>query len=97
MVSQGYKKCLLLIEQMVKEGLLNQIGRSDLERLVSKHLGADPRTIEKYVRVCVEFKFLKPHISHHNQVAVYNVNLVEADKAMRDVYGQPLRQLALES
>jgi len=97
MVSQAYKKCLLLIEQMVKANCLNQIGKTDLEKLIAQHVGADKRTIQKYVRVCVQFNFLTPHITRQKEVAVYTINLVEADKAMKHVYGQPLHQLTLES
>jgi len=98
MVSKAFKTCLLLIEKMVKHKppFINQIGHVDLEKLISMHIGADPRTIEKYTRVCVQFQFLKPHVLRKNgEVAVYIINLVKADRAMSEVFGRNLRQLQL--
>jgi len=68
MVSKAFKTCLLLIEKMVKHKppFINQIGHADLEKLISMHIGADQRTIEKYTRVCVQFQFLKPHVLRKN-------------------------------
>ena len=98
MVSKAYRTCLLLIEKMVKHKppFINQIGYTDLEELISKHIGADQRTIEKYTRVCVQFKFLKPHILKKNgEVAVYKIDLIKADHAMNEVFNRNLRQLQL--
>jgi len=98
MVSQAFKTCLLLIEKMVKHNppFINQIGYPDLQELITKHIGADTRTIKKYVRVCVQLQFLKPHVLQKNGlVAVYTINLVKADQAMNEVYGRNLRQLTL--
>lgn len=82
MVSKAYRKCLLLIEKMIKHKppFINQIGYADLHKLIAKHIGADKRTIKKYVCVCVQFEFLKPHILHKNgEVLVYKLNLIKAD------------------
>jgi len=96
MVSKAFKTCLLLIEKMVKHNFVNQIGHADLEKLISKYIGADERTIEKYVSVCVQFEFLKPHIlQKKGEVSVYIINLIKVDHEMNEVFGRSLRQLQL--
>lgn len=96
MVSKAFKTCLLLIEKMVKHNYINQIDKAELEKLIAKYIGADPRTIKKYISVCVQFEFLKPHIFQKTgQVSIYSINLVKADQAMTEVYGRNLRQLQL--
>ena len=74
---------------------VNQIGKSDLEFLISRYIGADPRTIEKYTSVCVQQKLLTPHIKTNDEVKVYKVNLGRADHEFRMVFGRPLKQLTL--
>lgn len=95
MVSKAYRKCLLLIEKMVKHGYGNQIDQEELEKIISMYIGADQRTIEKYVRVCVQFDFITPHILKKGTLPVYLINLRKADHAMTEVYGRNLRQLQL--
>lgn len=96
MVSKAFKTCLLLIEKMVKHNYINQISKTELEKLISKYIGADPRTKKKYVSVCVQFDFLKPHILQKNgEVSIYKIDLVKADHAMTEVYGRDLRQVQL--
>ena len=94
MVSKAYKTCLLLVEKMVKNGFINQIGKTELEKLIARYIGADQRTTEKYVRVCVQFELLTPHPV--NKDAFY-INLIKADAQMKEVFGRPVKQLTLES
>jgi len=96
MVSKAYKTCLLLIEKMVKHNYVNQIDKAEVEKLISMYIGADKRTIEKYVSVCVQFEFLKPHLfQKKGEVSVYKIDLVKADHTMNEIYGRNLRQLQL--
>lgn len=107
MVSEAYKKCLLLIEKMVKHRLvgtvkqpheivfINRIGKSDLENLITRYIGADARTIRKYTRVCVQQKLLTPHTVKNDEVKVYQVHLGRADDELRMVFGRPMKQLTL--
>jgi len=96
MVSRAYRKCLLLIEKMVKHGFINQISKTELQKLISKYIGADQRTINKYLCVCVQFEFLRPHILQKTgEVSVYAIDLVKADHAMTEVHGRDLRQVQL--
>jgi len=105
MVSKAFKTCLLLIEKMVKHGFINQIGKADVEKLVAIHIGADKRTVDKYVRVCVQFELLEPHIWKQNKrgniyydnVSVFKINLMKADVQMKEVFGRPMKQITLES
>jgi hypothetical protein len=92
LVSKAYKTCLLLIEKMVKHGYLRQINLEDVGKIIAMEIGADPRTIEKYVRVCVQWKLLTPHPVNKD---AYYINLMEADKQMREVFGRPMKQLTL--
>ena len=96
MVSKAYRKCLLLIEKMVKHNYINQISKTELEKLISKYIGADQRSKKKYLCVCVQFGFLKPHILQKNgDVSIFKIDLMKADQAMAEVYGRNLRQLQL--
>ena len=92
MVSKAFKTCLLLIEKMVKHGYLRQINQEDVGKIISRYIGADPRTIEKYVRVCVQWELLTPHPVNKN---VYYINLLKADKQIKEVFDRPMKQLTL--
>jgi len=104
MVSKAFKTCLLLIEKMVKHGYVNQIDKAELEKLITRYIGADERTIKKYTRVCVQCEFLKPHIWEQNKrgninydnVSVFCINLRKADHEMREVFSRPMKQLTLQ-
>jgi len=93
MVSKAYKTCLLLIEKMVKHGYVNQINRESLAKLISMYIGADQRTIDKYVRVCVQWNLLTPHPANKD---AYYIRLIEADKQMKEVFDRPMKQITLE-
>jgi len=92
MVSKAYRKCLLLIEKMVKHHYLRQINHEDLAKLISKEIGADERTVEKYARVCVQWGLLTPHPENKD---VFYINLLEADREMKEVFDRPMKQLTL--
>lgn len=93
MASKAFKTCLLLIEKMVKHGYLRQINHENVGKIISRYIGADPRTIEKYVRVCVQWKLLTPHpVNKH----VYYINLLKTDEQMKEVFGRPMKQLTLQ-
>jgi len=95
-VSKAFKKCLLLMEKLVEHRFVNQISKNDLERLISMYIGADPRTLELYLRVCVQFGFLKPHIfKGKGEVTVFKINLIEADAAIKQYLGRDMKQTAL--
>ena len=93
MVSKAYKECLLLIEKMVKHGYINQINKEDLGKLIAMYIGADERTIEKYARVCVQWKLLKLHPATKD---LYYIMLMKADREMKEVFGRPMKQTTLE-
>jgi thiaminase len=93
MVSRAYKSCLLLTEKMVKHGFLRQINREDLAKIISRYIGADERTIDKYVRVCVQWQLLTPHPQTKN---VFYINLEHAAKEMKQVFNRPMKQLTLQ-
>ena len=102
MVSKAYKTALMLVEKMVnlhrnvlKDGFINQVSQQEFEEVIAKHVGADQRTIDKYLRVCVQFGFLKSHIEVNKREKVYLVNVAKADKEMREVFGRNLRQIKL--
>jgi len=93
MVSKAFKTCLLLIEKMVKHGYIHQINKEDLGKIISMYVGADDRTIEKYVRVCVQLELLTSHPVNKD---VFYINLIKADRQMKEVFGRPMKQLTLE-
>ena len=95
MVSRAFKQCLLLVEKMVKHNYINQIDRKELEKIIGEQIGLDGRTLKKYVCACIDFGLLEPHIFKKQEIFIYKINLMKADKLMNEVFGRNLRQLTL--
>lgn len=53
-MSKAFKKCVELVEEMLREGYRLQISSAHVERLIKIHVGADRRTVQKYTRLLSE-------------------------------------------
>lgn len=78
MVSRAFKTCLMLVEEMVKQRYFPQINEAMVKRLIIKHVGADDRTVQKYLRLLVDFAFLFPEQKRGDEV-IYRLNLARLD------------------
>lgn len=76
MVSRAFKTCLQLVEEMVKQRFFPQINEAMVKRLIMKHVGADFRTVDKYLRLLVDFDFLIPTDKRRS---IYQLNLAKVD------------------
>jgi len=60
MVSKAFRKCVELVEEMLRKGYTLQTPSSKVERLIKIGIGADKRTVKKYVQMLTEdLAFLK--------------------------------------
>jgi len=54
MVSKAFRKCVELVEDMLSRGYKLQITSIEVEKLIKIGIGADKRTVQKYVRMLTE-------------------------------------------
>jgi len=67
-ISKAFRKCVELVEEMLEKGYRLQISSTEVERLIKIGLGADKRTVQKYMRMLTEdLGFLK--VSAKNPLA----------------------------
>ena len=52
-------KCKEIIEKIEKDGITKEIEARKLKFYLMNYIGADDRTINKYVRLMVDFGFIK--------------------------------------
>lgn len=58
-LSISWRRCKELTETILQLGY-QQITRRDLNYLIERDIGADPRTVKKYRKLLEEFDFLRP-------------------------------------
>ena len=93
MTSRGFKNCVQLIEEMVKKGYLAQISESHVEYFIMRNVGADPRTIKKYLELLIEFDFLRFFKKSLDGLVIYQVNLAKVSPFVK-TYQLPLQEWA---
>lgn len=59
-LSLSYRRCRKLTQDIVNLGY-NRITIRDLDYLIKRNVGGDPRTVRKYKRLLVEYGFLRFH------------------------------------
>lgn len=83
MVSRAFQTCQVLVEEMVKQRYFPQINEAMVKRLIMKHVGADMRTVQKYMRLLCDFDFLIPEdrgkIPNYRERRLYRLNLSKVD------------------
>lgn len=70
-----YRKCVKIYQNLIKSQL-EEIGRNTLRRLISKHCGASPKTLDLYEDRFLEFGFLKRHPEKTNIYLVNQKNIL---------------------
>jgi len=96
MVSKAFRKCVELVEEMLKRGYTLQIPSSEVERLIKISVGADKRTIRKYVQMLTEdLAFLKTVTKNQFGIVIYRIDVEAVEQSVSEHMKEKLRQLKL--
>ena len=96
MVSKAFRKCVELVEEMLKRGYTLQIPSSEVERLIKISVGADKRTIRKYVQMLTEdLAFLKTVTKNPFGIVIYRIDVEAVEQSVSEHMKEKLRQLKL--
>jgi len=96
MVSKAFRKCVELIEEMLSRGFKLQISQTEVERLIKIGIGADKRTIQKYVRMLTEdLGFLKTVTKNPFGTVIYSIDVPAIEHFVSQHLEVKLRQLRL--
>lgn len=75
-MSEAFTKCVELVEEMIREGYRLQIPSTHVEKLIKVHIGADKRTLQKYMKMLVEdFAFLKVVTKNPFGIYIYRIDI----------------------
>ncbi|MCW4046571.1 MAG: hypothetical protein NWE99_03290 [Candidatus Bathyarchaeota archaeon] len=96
MVSKAFRKCVEIIEEILKQGYRLQIPSTHIERIIKLHIGADKRTIEKYTRMLTEdFHFLETTAKNPLGITIYRIDIPTIEQHVSEHMKEKLRQLTL--
>ena len=96
MVSKAFRKCVELVEEMLKRGYTLQIPSSEVERLIKISVGADKRTVRKYVQMLTEdLAFLKTVAKNPFGIVIYRIDVEAVEQSVSEHMKEKLRQLKL--
>ena len=96
MVSQAIRKCVELVEQMLSRGYRLQISQTEVERLIKIGVGADKRTVQKYVKMLTEdLAFLKTVARNPYGIIVYRIDVEAIEQFASQHMKEKLRQMRL--
>ena len=96
MVSKAFKKCVELVEEILREGYRLQIPSTHVEKLIKVHVGADKRTIQKYVKMLTEdLGFLEITTKNPLGIIIYRIDIPTIEQYVSDHLKEKLRQLTL--
>jgi hypothetical protein len=96
MVSKAFRKCVELVEEMLSRGFRLQISQTEVERLIKIGIGADKRTIQKYVRMMTEdLGFLKTVTKNPFGTVVYRIDVQAVEQFVGQHLKEKLKQMRL--
>jgi hypothetical protein len=96
MVSKAFRKCVELVEEMLSRGYKLQITSAEVEKLVKIGIGADKRTVQKYVRMLTEdLAFLKTVTKNPFGIVIYRIDIEAIEQFLGEHFKEKLRQLRL--
>ena len=76
MVSRAVRNCLRLLESMFDLGFHMEISERDLKDLIAIQMGADKRTINKYLKMLTEtLEFLKVYRRNREGKPIYKIQI----------------------
>ena len=96
MVSKAFKKCVELVEEMLREGYRLQIPSTHVKKLIKIHIGADKRTIKKYMKMLIEdLGFLKVVTKNPFGIYIYRIDIETIEQYVSQHMKEKLSQLTL--
>ncbi|MDI6905255.1 MAG: hypothetical protein QMD13_07200 [Candidatus Bathyarchaeia archaeon] len=96
MSSKAFKKCVELVEEMVREGYRLQIPSKHVEKLIKIHIGADKRTVQKYMKMLLEdLGFLKIVTKSPFGIYIYRIDIETIEQYVSEHMKEKLKQLTL--
>ena len=96
MVSKAFRKCVELVEEMLRRGYTLQIPSSEVERLIKIEVGADKRTVQKYMRMLTEdLGFLEVSAKNPLGITIYRIDIPAVEQFVSKHLKEKLRQLKL--
>ncbi len=96
MVSKAFKKCVELVEEMLRQGYRLQIPSTHVEKLIKVHIGADKRTVQKYMKMLIEdLGFLKTVTKSPFGIYIYRIDIETVEQYVSEHMKDKLRQLTL--
>ena len=96
MVSKAFRKCVELVEEMLGRGYRLQIPSTEVERIIKIGIGADKRTIQKYLKMLTEdLEFLKTAAKNPFGIVIYRINVGAIEQFVNEHLKEKLRQLKL--
>ncbi|MCX8177953.1 MAG: hypothetical protein N3F10_06650 [Candidatus Bathyarchaeota archaeon] len=94
--SKAAFKCVELVEEMLSRGYRLQISSKEVEKLIKISVGADKRTVQKYMRMLTEdLAFLKTAIKNPFGITIYRIDIEAAEQFINERLKGKLRQLKL--
>jgi hypothetical protein len=96
LVSKAFKKCVQLVEEMFREGYRLQISSTHVDRLIKIHVGADKRTVQKYMKLLIEdLGFLQTVTKNPFGIYIYRIDIETIEQYVSEHMKEKLRQLKL--
>ena len=96
MVSKAFRKCVELVEEMLGRGYRLQIPSTEVERIIKIGIGADKRTVQKYMRMLTEdLGFLKTATKNPFGIVIYRIDVEAIEQFVNEHLKEKLRQLRL--
>ena len=96
MVSKAFRKCVELVEEMLSRGFRLQISQTEVERLIKIGIGADKRTVQKYMRMLTEdLGFLKTAAKNPFGTVVYSINVPAIEQFVSQHLKEKPKQMRL--
>jgi len=96
MVSKAFRKCVELAEEMLSRGYRLQIPSTEVERLIKIGIGADKRTVQKYMRMLIEdLAFLKTVTKNPFGIVIYRIDIEAIEQFVNEHLKEKLRQMKL--
>jgi len=96
MVSKAFRKCVELAEEMLSRGYRLQIPSTEVERLIKIGIGADKRTVQKYMRMLIEdLAFLKTVTKNPFGIVIYRIDVEALEQFVSQHLKEKLRQMKL--
>ncbi|MEM1564044.1 MAG: hypothetical protein QW161_05175, partial [Candidatus Bathyarchaeia archaeon] len=95
-VSKAFRKCIELVEEMISKGYRLQIPSTEVERLIKISVGADKRTVQKYMRMLTEdLGFLKTATKNPLGIVIYRIDVEAIEQFVTEHLKESARQLKL--